>query len=47
MKRALAVCTVLAVLGFSAFGIGTFSGNWSATVKLLSYEQCFAHFELV
>jgi hypothetical protein len=35
MKRALAVCTVLAVLGFSAFGIGTFSGNWSATVKLL------------
>jgi len=36
MKRALAVCTVLAVLGFSAFGIGTFSGKWSATVKLLS-----------
>ena len=35
MKRALAVCTVLAVLGFSAFGIGTFSGKWSATVKLL------------
>jgi hypothetical protein len=28
MKRALAVCTVLAVLGFSAFGIGTFSGKW-------------------
>jgi len=35
MKRALAVCTVLAVLGFSAFGIGTFSGKWEATVKLL------------
>ena len=31
MKRALAVCTVLAVLGFSAFGIGTFSGKWSFT----------------
>jgi len=28
MKRALALCTVLAVLGFSAFGIGTFSGKW-------------------
>jgi hypothetical protein len=35
MKRALAVCTVLAVLGFSAFGIGTFSGKWEATIKLL------------
>ena len=34
MKRALVVCTVLAVLGFSAFGIGTFSGKWAATVKL-------------
>lgn len=35
MKRALAVCTVLAVLGFSAFGIGTFSGKWEAKVNLL------------
>ena len=35
MKRALVVCTVLAVLGFSAFGIGTFSGKWEATIKLL------------
>ena len=35
MKRALAVCTVLAVLGFSAFGIGTFSGKWEATIELL------------
>jgi hypothetical protein len=35
MKRALAVLSVLAVLGFSAFGIGTFSGKWEATIKLL------------
>ena len=34
MKRALVVFSVLAVLGFSAFGIGTFSGKWAATVKL-------------
>jgi hypothetical protein len=32
MKRALAVFSVLAVLGFSAFGIGTFSGKWSFTL---------------
>jgi hypothetical protein len=31
MKRALAVFSVLAVLGFSGFAIGTFSGNWSFT----------------
>jgi len=35
MKRALAVFSVLAVLGFSAFGIGTFSGKWEATIQLL------------
>jgi hypothetical protein len=35
MKRALAVCTVLAVLGFSAFGIGTFSGKWEGKISLL------------
>jgi hypothetical protein len=35
MKRALAVFSVLAVLGFSAFGIGTFSGKWEATISLL------------
>ena len=34
MKRALALCTVLAVLGFSAFGIGTFSGSWSFGLSL-------------
>lgn len=33
MKRALAV--LLAFVGFSAFGIGTFSGKWEATVQLL------------
>lgn len=35
MKRALAVCTVLAVLGFSAFGIGTFSGKWTVDLGLM------------
>ena len=35
MKRALAVFSVLAVLGFSAFGIGTFSGKWDATILLI------------
>ena len=35
MKRALAVCTVLAVLGFSAFGIGTFSGKWETSMCFL------------
>jgi hypothetical protein len=35
MKRALAVCTVLAVLGFSAFGIGTFSGKWVVGLSLI------------
>jgi len=35
MKRALAVCTVLAVLGFSAFGIGTFTGKWEASILLI------------
>lgn len=35
MKRALAVCTVLAVLGFSAFGIGTFSGKWETKINVL------------
>jgi len=35
MKRALAVFSVLAVLGFSAFGIGTFSGSWDTNIKLL------------
>jgi len=35
MKRALAVCTVLAVLGFGAFGIGTFSGKWETKIILL------------
>jgi hypothetical protein len=38
MKRALAVFSVLAVLGFSAFGIGTFSGKWEATIDLLTPE---------
>lgn len=35
MKRALAVCTVLAALAFSAFGIGTISGKWEAGLTLL------------
>jgi len=35
MKRALAVFSVLAVLGFSAFGIGTFSGKWEGKITLL------------
>ena len=35
MKRALALCTVLAVLGFSAFGIGTFSGSWDTNLKII------------
>jgi len=35
MKRALAVFSVLAVLGFSAFGIGTFSGKWEAGICLI------------
>ncbi|MBC7099707.1 hypothetical protein H5T52_11480 [Candidatus Bipolaricaulota bacterium] len=35
MKRALVVCAVLAVLGFSAFGIGTFSGKWETSLVLL------------
>lgn len=43
MKRALAVCTVLAVLGFSAFGIGTFTGSWSATVKILPSAALLAN----
>ena len=34
MKRALVVCTVLAVLGFSGFAIGTFSGSWSFGISL-------------
>lgn len=34
MKRALAV--LLAFAGFSAFGIGTFSGSWEAEVNILS-----------
>jgi hypothetical protein len=38
MKRALAVFSVLAVLGFSAFGIGTFSGKWAATIDVLTPE---------
>jgi hypothetical protein len=29
------VFSVLAVLGFSAFGIGTFSGSWDTNIKLL------------
>ena len=36
MKRALALCTVLAVLGFSAFGIGTFSGKWETRITLIA-----------
>ena len=35
MKRALAVFSVLAVLGFSGFAIGTFSGSWDTNIKLL------------
>jgi hypothetical protein len=43
MKRALVVCTVLAVLGFSAFGIGTFSGKWEAMVDLLPSAGLASH----
>lgn len=32
MKRALAV--LLVFVGFSAFGIGTFTGSWSATIRI-------------
>jgi len=35
MKRALALFSVLAVLGFSAFGIGTFSGKWETSMNFL------------
>jgi len=43
MKRALALCTVLAVLGFSAFGIGTFSGKWEATIDILPSANLASH----
>jgi len=35
MKRALAVFSVLAVLGFSGFAIGTFSGSWDTNIHVL------------
>jgi len=35
MKRALAVFSVLAVLGFSGFAIGTFSGEWDTNIHVL------------
>lgn len=35
MKRALALCMALAVLGVGAFGLGTFSGKWQAGLTIL------------
>jgi hypothetical protein len=39
MKRALAVFSVLAVLGFSGFAMGTFSGEWDTNIHVLPSLQ--------